>query len=111
MVARSVERHAVEPFAIELDEFIHNAFLAQHLRDGEDKISGSHAIAQFAIQFETDDIGQEHIHGLTEHHGLGFNAAHAPANHTKTVDHGGVRIGADECIGEGKSFIAILLSS
>jgi len=54
----------------------------------ENKISCGHAVAQFAIQFETDDIGQQHIHWLTEHHRLRLNATYAPAHHAKTVDHG-----------------------
>ena len=101
IVARSVRRHHFKSGAIEFDEFIHHAFFAEHLRDGENKIGGSDAIVEFAIEFETDHIRQEHIHGLTEHHGFGFDAAHAPTNHAETVDHGGVRIGANKRIGEG----------
>jgi len=32
---------------------------------------------------------------LTEHRGLGLDAADAPADHAQTVDHGGVRVGPD----------------
>ena len=38
--------------------------------------------------------------GHTEHGGLGFNAAHAPAQHAEAIDHGSMRIGADERIGK-----------
>ncbi len=37
--------------------------------------------------------------GLAEHGGLGLDAAHAPAEHAEAVDHGGVRVGADERVG------------
>src|SRR5699024_3741341 len=36
----------------------------------------------------------EHGHRLTEHRGLGFDAANAPAQHAEPVDHRGVRVGA-----------------
>ncbi len=36
---------------------------------------------------------------LAEHGGLGLDAADAPAEHAQAVDHGGVRVGADERIG------------
>src|SRR5581483_3732052 len=68
--------HRVEAGAEELDELIHDAFLAKHLRDGEDKIGGGDAIAQFAVQFEADHIRQEHVHRLAEHHGFSLDAAH-----------------------------------
>jgi len=35
------------------------------------------------------------------HHRLGLDAADAPAQDAQAVDHGGVRIGADERVGEG----------
>ena len=36
---------------------------------------------------------------LAEHRGLGFDAAHAPAEHAEAVDHRRVRVGADERVG------------
>ena len=105
MVARSVRDMAVETGAVELDEFIDHAFFAQHLCDGEHEVGGSDAFVEFARKFETDHIGQQHVHRLAEHDGFGFDAAHAPADHAETVDHGGVRVGADERIGEGEYII------
>jgi hypothetical protein len=37
--------------------------------------------------------------GLAEHAGLGFDAAHAPTDHSDAVDHRGMRIGADQGVG------------
>ena len=51
------------------------------------------------MQLEPDHRGQQHGGGLAEHARLGFNAADAPADHAQSVDHGGVRIGADHGIG------------
>ncbi len=110
MVARSVQRHVVQTWAEELDEFVHDALFAEHLRDGEHQVGGGDALAEFAVQLEADHIGQEHVHGLAEHDGFGLDAAHAPADHAQTVDHGGVRVGADEGIGEGEQFTGRRLS-
>ncbi|MNH16936.1 hypothetical protein D3C79_765880 [compost metagenome] len=38
---------------------------------------------------------------MAEHGRLGLDAAHAPAQHAQAVDHGGVRVGADQGVGEG----------
>ena len=45
--------------------------------------------------------GIEHRDWLAEHGGFCFDAAHAPAQHAKAVDHGGVAVGADAGIGIG----------
>ena len=36
--------------------------------------------------------------------GFGLDAAHAPAQHAEAVDHGGVRVGADERVGVSGQF-------
>ena len=101
MVARSGSDMESRPGPIELDELVDDALLAQHLRDREHEVGGGDALAEAAVQLETDDVRQEHIHGLTEHDGFGLDAAHAPPHDAQAVDHGGVRVGADERIGEG----------
>ena len=53
------------------------------------------------VELEADDFGQQHGQRLAEHAGFGLDAADAPAEHGEAVDHGGVRIGADERIGIG----------
>ena len=52
-------------------------------------------------QPDADDIGHDHIDGLAEHDGLGLDAPDAPPEHSHGVDHGGVRVGADEGVGAG----------
>ena len=51
------------------------------------------------VQLHADDQRDEHGDWLAEHGRLGFDAADAPAEHAEAVDHGGVRVGADERIG------------
>ena len=55
--------------------------------------------AQLAGELEADDVGGEHVDGLTQHHGLGLDAADAPTEDADAVDHGGVAVGADEAVG------------
>ena len=74
----------------ELNEFIYNTFCAQHLSDCEHQVCSSDPVAEFAKQFETDDIWQQHIHRLAKHHRLSLDATHSPANHPQTVNHGRV---------------------
>ncbi|MCY1501117.1 hypothetical protein D9M68_351800 [compost metagenome] len=87
--------------AVELDEFPHHALLAQHLGDGEHQVGGGDAFAELAGELEADHLGNQHGHRLAEHRGLGLDAADAPAEHAEAVDHGGVRVGADQGVGEG----------
>ena len=68
--------------------------LAEYLGDGQDQVGGGAALAQFAVQFESDHRRQQHGDRLPEHTGLGLDSAHAPSQHAQAVDHGGVRIRA-----------------
>lgn len=54
-----------------------------------------------AAELEAHDTRDQHRHGLTEHRGLGLDAADAPAEHAQAVDHRGVRVGADAGVGVG----------
>jgi hypothetical protein len=53
------------------------------------------------VQADPEHLGYEHGHGLPEHRRLGLDPAYAPAEHAESVDHGGVRVGADERVGVG----------
>ena len=57
------------------------------------------------------DLRRHHVERLAEHHGLGLDAAHAPAQHAEAVDHRGVRVGADQGVREGDGLAALLLVS
>ena len=49
-----------------------------------------------AGQMHADHVRREKINRLAEHARLGFDAADAPADDADAVDHGRVRIGADQ---------------
>ncbi len=93
------ERHGGDAGAVELDELADDAVLAQHLGDREDQVGRGGALGQFAGELEADDAGDQHADRLAEHRGLGLDAADAPAEHTQSVDHGGVRVGAHHGVG------------
>jgi len=89
-----------EARAVELDELVHDALLAQHLRDGKDQVRRGGSFRQLAGELEAHHLGQAHVIGLSQHHGLRFDAAYAPAEHPEAVHHGGVRVGSHQGVGE-----------
>ncbi len=101
MVARSATVIVRDAFAVELDELPDDALLAEHLRHGEHEIGRRRALAKLAGELEADDLGKEHRDGLTEHRGLGLDAAATPAEDTEAVDHRRVRVRPDQRIGVG----------
>ena len=101
MVARSAIGEACEARTEELDELADHAALAQHLRHGQHEVGRGHAFLELAGELEADHLGQKHRVGLAEHRGFRLDAADAPAEHRKAVDHGGVRVGADQRVGIG----------
>ena len=86
---------------MELDEFLHNALSAQHLGDDEHKVGRGGAFGQRAGELETHDLRKQEEHRLVEHHRLGLDATHAPAQHAQTVDHRCVAVRAHERVGIG----------
>ena len=57
------------------------------------------AFLQRAGEVHADDFRREEIDRLAEHARFRLDAADAPADDAEAVDHGGVRIGADERVG------------
>lgn len=88
----------LDAWSVEFDEFTNDTSLSQHLDAGQNKISGGRVLGQLAGESEADDLGQDHGNCLTEHDGLGLDTADTPADNSQSVDHGGVRIGADHGI-------------
>ena len=77
-------------FPVEFDEFADHFGLAQQFGDMQGEVRGGDALAQTPGEVHSDHFRGEEINGLAEHTGLRLDAAHPPANHTETVDHGGV---------------------
>src|SRR5208282_5711045 len=95
------ERQILQAGAEVLDELADHTVLAQHLGDGKNKVGSGRAFAQASGQLHADHERDQHGDGLSKHGGLGFDTAHAPAQHAESVDHGGMRVGADKCVGIG----------
>lgn len=63
-----------------------------HLCDGENKIGGGDVRSECSFQSVSDDLGQQHADGLSQHHSFGFDSADTPAEHSQAVDHCCVRV-------------------
>ncbi len=95
--------------AVQLDELADHAVRAQHLGDREHQVGGRRPGAQAPGQLQADDLRRRLRQRLAEQHGLGLDAADAEAQHADAVDHRGVRVGADQRVGEGHA-LAVDLS-
>nr|GEU28369.1 hypothetical protein [Tanacetum cinerariifolium] len=91
-------RQRLGAFAEELDEFADDFFLAQQFGDGQHQVGRGAAFAQHAGQVHADHVRGQEVDWLAQHAGFRLDAAHAPADHADAVDHGGVRVGADQRI-------------
>ncbi len=105
------ERQVVQSGAKVLDELADNAVLAEHLGDSEHQIGSGRTSLQAVAQAHADDLRDEHRYRLAEHGGFGFDSAHAPAEHAKSVDHRGMRIGSDQRVGIGERLAGFAVGS
>jgi hypothetical protein len=92
---------AAQAGPIEFHELADHAFSAEQLGDGEDQISSGGSLGQLSLQPESDDLGNKHRNRLAQHRGFGLDPADTPAQHSQSIDHGRVRVGADQGIGIG----------
>ena len=95
------EREPGEPGAEELDELADDAELPERLGHGENEVGRRRALGQAAGEPEADDLGHQHRERLAEHRRLRLDPAHTPAEDAEAVDHGRVRVGADESVRKG----------
>ena len=108
-VARSGRLRLSHAGAKILDELAHHAFLAQHLGHGQHQVGGCCPLGQLAHQLKAHHFGWQHGDRLAEHGCLGFDAAHTPAHDAQAIDHGRVRVGAHQGVGEGRPAAVRLL--
>ena len=94
------EGQAGEAGAVELHELPDDPVVAEHLRDRQHEVGGRGPGAEAAGELQADDRGGRLRERLAEQHGLRLDAADAEAEDADAVDHGGVRVGADEGVGE-----------
>ena len=78
---------------------------SEHFGDGEHEVGCGGSFGQFSGQLEPDDFGCEHVDGLSEHHGFGFDATDSPTDDSQPVDHRGVAVGPDQAVGVGDSVL------
>src|SRR5471032_871063 len=83
-------------FAEEFDELADDFFFAQQFGDGQYQVGCGAAFAQRAGQVHADHVRGQEVDWLAQHAGFRLDAAHAPADYADAVDHGGVRVGADQ---------------
>jgi len=90
-------------FTVKLDKFPDHFLTAEQLCDVQDKIGRGNAFTQLPAHVHAHHFRRQKVNWLAEHAGFRFDSAYAPADHAETVDHGRVRIGPDESIGEVNS--------
>ena len=99
---RSVgQGHTAKPIAKELDELPNNALCTKHFDDRQHQIGGRRPFRQPTRKTKSNNLRNQHVDRLTQHDRLRFDAAHAPPDHAKTVDHRCVTVGSDEAIRHG----------
>ncbi len=100
-----LERERRHAGTVGLDELADDAVLAQQLGDREHDVGRGHALARRAGETKSDDRRDQHRGRLTEHAGLGLDAADAPAEHAEAVHHRRVRVGADQGVEVGDAVV------
>ena len=94
------QRERAEPRAEVLDELADHAGRAEDLGHREHEVGGGRPFGERTGQAEPDHLRDEHRERLAQHRRLGLDPADAPAEHTEPVDHGRVRVGADQRVRE-----------
>ncbi len=102
------DRERLEPRPEELDELADHAVRAEQFGDREDQVGGGDALLQLAAQTHADDFGCQQCDRLADERGFGLDAAYAPAQYAQAADHRGVRVGAEQRVGE-RDGLAVLL--
>ncbi len=104
-----LKAEVVEAGAVEFHELADHALLAQHLGDAQHKVGRGDAFIQLAGQLEADDFRNQHGNRLAEHGRFRLDAADAPAQNGKAIDHGGVGISAHQRVRIGDGFAVFFL--
>ena len=92
------DRKGAGSLTVELDELADDLCLAEKLGHDEDEIGGGHSLRELAFHVNPDDVGCEEVDGLSQHPGLGLDAAHTPRDDSQPVDHRRVGIGPDQAV-------------
>ncbi len=71
----------------------------EHFSDGQHQVGRRSSHWKSALQFESNDSRYQHRYWLAKESCLSFNSANAPTKNSKTINHGGVRVSSNNCIG------------
>ncbi len=102
------EGERLQARAAELDELADHPVAAQHLGHGEHQVGRRGALLEGAGHPEADHLGDQHGDRLAQHGRFRLDAADAPAEDRKPVDHGGVAVGPDQRVGIGEGAAPVL---
>ena len=94
-------RQAVGAFAKELHIRANYALFAQKLSQRQHDVGGGDAGLALAGELDAHDIRQAHHRRMAQHHGFGFQAAHADGDHAQRVHVRGVAVSAHAGVREG----------
>src|SRR5579859_7067534 len=90
-------------------ELANHSSFTQHLCDSQYQVGRRHSLGQRPGQAHPNDFRREQIQRLPQQYSFRFDAAYAPAQHAQAINHGGVRVGADQRVGEGCRFAVLFL--
>nr|GEU28025.1 hypothetical protein [Tanacetum cinerariifolium] len=93
--------------AVKLQVRRHHFLLAQKFGERQHGVGGGDAFPGLAGQLHADDVGQPHPRCAAQHHAFRFQPAHADGDHAQRIDHGRVRVGADQRIGKGHAVLRL----
>ena len=79
-----------------LDELADDSTLTQHLDTSEDQVSSGGSLGKISVQVEANDLRKHHGDGLSKHDSLSLDTTDTPTSDSKTVDHGCVRVSAND---------------
>ena len=91
---------AAGTLAVKFQIGTHYPLLAQEGSQGQYQIGAGNAGLELAGQLDTDDVGQAHPGGATEHDALRFKTANTHRDHAERIHHRGVAVGAHTGIRE-----------
>ncbi len=96
------QREIGQARAEELNKLADDPLFPQNFRHGEHEVRGRGPFRQMPTEANPNNLRDQHGDRLAEHRGLGLDPPDAPPEHAESVDHGRVRVGADEGIGIGQ---------
>ena len=91
-------RQILDSWAEVFHKLFYHMMLSEKFGDHQHQIGGCNTFFQLTLQADTHHLGNRHVIRLPQHYGLRFDASDPPSQHADTVDHGGMRVRADQSI-------------